>query len=209
MDGARDELLAGAALTEHQHGRIGRRHPIEDPEHVVHPRAARQESAEGLRAGRVGAERHVLAEQLGLLRGLAHDHVELLDLGRLGQIVVGAELHGLDRSRDLLKAREHNHLGRLGNPREVAQHLQAFLLGHPHVEHDDVVRRLSNALERGDTVLGTVHLVTAPPKLADDELPQVPLVVGHQDADLAAHSGSTTRKTLPLPTTELTSMRPP
>src|SRR5437879_2089684 len=49
----------------------------------------------------------------------------------------------------------------------------------------------------------------APSELADDELAQVALVVGHQHADLAAHSGSTTRKTLPLPTTELTSIRPP
>jgi hypothetical protein len=50
--------------------------------------------------------------------------------------------------------------------------------------------------------------VAAAGELADDELTQVPLVVGDQHTDLTAHSGSTTRKTLPLPTTELTSIRP-
>src|SRR5262249_11967123 len=85
----------------------------------------------------------------------------------------------------------------------------SFLLRHAHVQDDHVVRRLPDPLERRHAVLGAVHLVAASGQFADDQLAQVPLVIGHQHADLPAHSGSTTRNTLPFPTTELTSMRPP
>ena len=209
MDRPRHQLLAGAALAEDQHRRVGGRHALDDPQHVVHPGAAGQETAEGRRARGVRAERHVLAEELGLLRRLAHDDVELLDLGRLGEVVVGAELHGLHCGGDLLKARQHDDLRRLGDRGQLAQHVEPFLLRHPHVEHDDVEGRLANALERGHAVLRAVDLVAPPRELAHDQLAQVALVVGHQHADLPAHSGSTTRNTLPLPTTERTSMRPP
>src|SRR3989454_7546109 len=54
-----------------------------------------------------------------------------------------------------------------------------------------------------------VHVVPLARELAHDELAQVALVVGDQDADLATHAGSTTRKRLPLPGREVTSIRPP
>ena len=170
------------------------------PQHFgLHPGAPRQDAAEGRRAGCVGAQRDVVAKELPLLRRLADDDVQLFDLGRLGQVVVGAELHGLHRGGDVLEAGHHDHLRRLRDRRQLAQDVDALLLRHPHVENDDVERPLANPLERGGAVGRSVDLVSAPGQLADDQLAQVPLVVGHQHADRARHSGSTTRKVLPLP----------
>ena len=62
----------------------------------------------------------------------------------LGQVVVGAELHRLHRGGDVLEAGHHDDLGHArGTSCELAQHLDALLARHPHVEHDDVVRVLA------------------------------------------------------------------
>src|SRR3989475_4759041 len=157
----------------------------------------------------MGAEGDVVAEKLPLLGRLPHHDVELLDLRRLGQVVVGPELHGLHRGGDILEAGHHDHLWRLRKRHELAQDVDALLLRHPHVEHDHVVRGLPNALERADAIGGSVDVVPPTAQLADDELAEVPLVVGHQHTERARHSGSTTRNTLPLPGAERTSIRPP
>ena len=157
----------------------------------------------------MGTQSDVVTEELPLLRRLAHHDVQLFDLGRLGQVVVGAELHRLDRGGDVLEAGHHDHLRRLRHRRQLAQDVDALLLRHAHVEDDDVERPIANALERDGAVGRPVHLVPAPGQLADDQLAQVPLVVGHQHANRARHSGSTTRKVLPLPGTEVTSIFPP
>ena len=209
VDRPGDELLAGAALAQDQYRRIGGGHAIDDPQHLVHPGALGQETAEGRGAGCVGAQGHVVANELALLRRLAHDDVELFDLGRLGQVIVGTELHGLHRGGDLLEARQHDDLRRLRERRQLAQDVDAFLVRHPHVQHHDVERGLSDALQRGHAVGHAFDLVAPPAELAHDQLAQVPLVIRDQDPNRMGHRGSTTRKILPLPITELTSIRPP
>src|SRR5919204_235552 len=62
---------------------------------LVNARALREDPAERPRAGGVRAQRLVVAQQLTLLGRLAHDDVELLDLRRLREVIVGAELHRL------------------------------------------------------------------------------------------------------------------
>jgi len=44
---------------------------------------------------------------------------------------------------------------------ELAQDVEALFLRHPHVEHDDVERRLADALERSHAVLRALDLVAA------------------------------------------------
>ena len=97
----------------------------------------------------------------------------------------------------------------LGKLLQLAQDLDALLLGHLHVEHDDVVRILAQAGQGRLAVAHALGLQAAPPELADDELAQIRLVVGHHDPDPPLHAGNTTRKILPFPTCVCISMRPP
>ena len=209
VDRPRHQLFAGSALAEHEHRRLRRRHALDHPQHLLHLGAAGDDAAVGPGPGGVGAQGDVVAQELALLGRLAHQDLELLDLGRLGQVVVGAELHGLHRGGDLLKARHDDDLRVLGKLLQLAQDLDALLLGHLHVEHDDVVWILPQAGQGRLAVAHALGLQAAPPELADDELAQVRLVVGHQDPDPPLHAGNTTRKILPFPTSVCISMRPP
>ena len=157
----------------------------------------------------MGAQRQVVAQELALLGRLAHEDLQLLDLGRLGQVVVGAELHRLHRGGHFLEPGHDDHLRMLGELLQLAQHLDAFLLGHLHVEHDHVVRILPQPGQGGLAVAHALDFEPAPGQLPDDQVAQVLLVVRHQDPDRAVHAGNTTRKMLPLPTCDCISMRPP
>jgi len=62
VDRAGDELLAGPALAQDQHRRIGRGHAIDDSQDLVHPGALGQETTERGGAGGVRAKGHVVAD---------------------------------------------------------------------------------------------------------------------------------------------------
>src|SRR5581483_1592523 len=153
-----------------------------------------------------------------LLGRLANEDVQLLDAGRLGQVVVGPELHGLDRGGDLLEAGHHDHLRALRELLQLAQDLDALHVWHLHVQQQHVGQVLLELLERGAAVGHPAHRVALAPQLADQELAQVLLVVGHQHPDRRGHgcglpvpagcSGRITRKAVPAPTRVSTSIRP-
>ncbi len=212
VDGARDELFARTALAQHEHRGVGRRHALDDAQHFLHPRAAREDAAERLRARRPRAQGDVVTQELALLRRLAHEEVELLHARGLAQVVVGAELHRFHRRRHVLHAGHHDDLGRVGRSGQLAQHVDATLARHLHVEDEHVVRRLRDAIDRGLAVFDTLRVVALARELAHDELAQRPLVVRHEHAHAPprrAHAGSTMRNTAPSPGFVVTSMRPP
>ena len=81
------------------------------------------------------AARRCCRRSCRLLRRLPHHDVQLLDLGRLGQVVVGAELHRLHRGGHVLEAGHHDHLRRLRHllPARAGRRCPR-LLRHAHVE---------------------------------------------------------------------------
>jgi hypothetical protein len=195
VNGARHQLLAGAALAQDQHRGVGGRHALDDAQHLLHTPALGDDPAEGRRARRMRAQRLVVAQQLALLRGLAHEDVELLDARGLAQVVVGAQLHRLHRGRHVLHPGHHDDLWAIRRPRQLPQHLDAGFARHPHVEHEDVVCGLRDALDGLLAVAGAFRLVPLARQLADDQIAQRPLVVGHEHADhgAAASNGSDAR----------------
>src|SRR5581483_9793385 len=209
VDGARHQLLAGAALAEDQHRGVSRRHPLDDAEDLLHLGAAGQDSPVGLGARRVRAEGHVIPHQLALLGRLADDDVELLDLGRLGQVVVCAELHGLHRSGHFLEARHDDHLRVLGERLQLAEDLDPLLARHLHVQDDDVELAVTQRRQRGLAVADALDLVALAGQLADHQLAEPGLVVRYQHADGPGHAGNTTLNVVPAATRDSTSMRPP
>src|SRR6185437_3925088 len=158
-----------------------------------------------------------LACQLMLLPGAAHEHVDLGHAVRLGEIVVGAELHRRDRRLDGAVAGDDDDFRRVGLRAERLERFEAVHLRHHDVDQGDVERLVAHGLERRLAVADADHVMAAPAEEGGENLREVLFVLAHEDAyastiwmvDHAARIGKRTRNTLPSPTTLSTSMRPP
>ena len=141
VERAREQLLAGAALAEQQHGRLARRGLHHDV-HRAAPRERRADDRAAALLGELRLEAAVLDEQRLLLERVAHDPDDVRALERLGDEVVRAFLHrvdgGLDGAvrghqhdlglgRDRLRRAEQVHAARLRHHQVGEQHADAML----------------------------------------------------------------------------------
>ena len=92
VDGARDQLLAGARLAGDQHGGHGLGDALHDGEDLLHPRALADDVGEGEALLQRAAQMDVLVFELLPLDGIADDDLDLVDVERLGDVVEGAAL---------------------------------------------------------------------------------------------------------------------
>ena len=95
-----DELRAGARLARHEHGRVRRSrlfHPLIDLPHLG---AVAGHRAERAVLAQLTPERLHLAQRLEARHDLVEQNLQALDVHGLGQVVVGAFLHRLDRRFD-------------------------------------------------------------------------------------------------------------
>ena len=95
MDGARDDLLAGAALTLEQAGQVGRGDLFDLATDFEHDRVAGHQTLE--RRLVFAAQLHVLHFQVMHLKRALNDEVDGRHVQRLLKIVVGALAHGTQR----------------------------------------------------------------------------------------------------------------
>src|SRR4030095_15396562 len=95
MDGARDQLLAGPALSRDQNGGPAGRRLDDEVEDLLHPGAASDDAGELLVLRlEVLAESRVLSHQLATLDGIPDDDQHLVVLEGLCDVVECATLHG-------------------------------------------------------------------------------------------------------------------
>jgi hypothetical protein len=120
-------------------------------EHLLHPRALRHhliEPASRVALGQLLAQVLVLAEQpLALLR-LAQDQHHLVGLERLGDVVVGAALHRLERHVERAERRHHDHRRAQPALADLVDQRQPVELRHPDVREHHVVGAASQLRER-------------------------------------------------------------
>ena len=105
-------------------------------EDLLHGRAAAEQTPELLLRGDLRAKPHHLALQLAAREELAHLDTERLHLEGLGQVVGGAQLHGLDRGGDGAGAAEHDHRRRRLLPSELREQVEAAAARHHEVEQN-------------------------------------------------------------------------
>src|SRR5262249_29877276 len=96
VNGLRDQLLAGAALARHHHSREAVRRLADYLANLVHLPALPDEALEAALAAQLRAERLVLVLQPLALERVGDSQLDLVELERLGDVVVGAELHRFD-----------------------------------------------------------------------------------------------------------------
>ena len=188
MDGACDDLLAGAAFAVDQHGGGGRRHALDHFADVKHRGAGGDEVLEPVAQRHLGLlrddDRVVLDARLGSLDGRQH----LVDLEGLGYVVEGAAFHRVDRRLDggIGGEQDHGKLRLEGLDR--ADQLQPVHRRHPQIRDDQVDSAFADDLERLVAVLGRHGLVSVglEKTLQEDQNPN--LVVHYQYfSHLGAH----------------------
>src|SRR5690606_32920010 len=99
VEGAGEELLAGAALAEEEHGGLARA-GLADHVHGPAPGQGGADDGAAAALGELGLEGAVLDHEGLLLEGVLDDADHVGALEGLGDEVVGALLHGLDRGLD-------------------------------------------------------------------------------------------------------------
>src|SRR5262249_47724127 len=162
MDGARDELLAGAALAGDEHGGR-RRRDLRDQ--LIEARHLGMAPDQSLEADRVHAatrerraQRHHLALEVAPFEHAIGRADAVVDLEGLDEVVVGATLERFDRRAYVPNGGgDHHHDLRIQrlDPR---QNIDAGLARHALVEHHEVDLALREDLERGRAGLGPEHL---------------------------------------------------
>ena len=169
-----------------------------------------------------GLEVQILAEDLLLFIRLPDQQIQLGRLAGLRHIGVGAELHGLHGGRDGAVSGEEDHLGRQGHLLDLLEDLHPSELGHLEIQDEDVEFLVLELVKRLPPMRGHVGAVALPPELGLQHPGKILLIVGNQNPDLAlfvAHhplsliwpfaAGSWIRTTVPFPSTEWISIRPP
>src|SRR5262245_21898434 len=184
------ELLAGTALTAHEHRDVGVRDLLDDVANLLHLRVVAAEQEElGLRAGLPAQALHLLLER-PLLERLLEGELELLHLEGLAQEIGGAEAHRLHDVAGLAVAREH-HDGDLGEATlELGQGREPVHAGEHDVECDEVRARLAEHLERLLAVRRGEHLVPLPRDERLHVVAHARVVVDHQDSEPLRHAPS-------------------
>ena len=156
---ASHQLLSGPALPEDEHGGVGRRDLLDLAGHLPHHGGAGDEPPEGAALAQLAPQPVDLARRLGPVQRSLEENLEARGVERLGQVVVGALLHRLDRALDGALAGEHDdrRLGVVGpQGREEGEAVHA---GHDEVADHDGGRLLGRALQRLDAVAGARDLV--------------------------------------------------
>ena len=138
VDGARDQLLARAALAGDQHGRGRAGHLGDHPVDLLHlgvlARRARR-SRGAARARRAGIRPRARASAC---RAPADQREQLVLVERLGDVVEGAQLHRLDRGADGLHRGHQDDLQPLVDRLDPLEDLDAVHPGQADVEQDQV-----------------------------------------------------------------------
>ena len=148
LDGARDQLLADAALALDQHGDVGGGGAAPERDDALHGLAADDEVGEGQRALGLLLDAGDLALQRLDLERAVDRHLEALGRGRLDDEVDGAGAHGRDGGVDRAVRGLHDD-GRGAGLRRRARlkHLHAVDAGHDEVEQDEGDGAAIGALE--------------------------------------------------------------
>ncbi len=95
-----DQLLAGAALADDEDGRLGRRDQAHLLEEDFHLRRAADDALEAETLVELLVELDDLLLELPLLQLCEDALAQLIEIDRLGQVVVGADPHRLDGGLD-------------------------------------------------------------------------------------------------------------
>ncbi len=152
VDGARDQLFAGAALAGDEHGGVSLGHLGDQLVEPHHRGVAAHQLVEAMRAVQLRAQVTHLALKHPLVRRLPHQGQDLLHIEGLHDVVVRAGLDALHRIPHLGHRGDQDHRNVLVEREDARQHRGAALARHAHVQQRDVDAPGAEDLETGRAV---------------------------------------------------------
>ena len=185
VDGARHPFLAGARLAGHEHRAVGARDLLDQLEDGEHLLAAADDVRELVRRAERALQQHVLLPQLALLERVADLDLQLVDVERLAEVVVGAQPHGFDGGVGRRERRDHDAEHVLIDPLGGAKHLDAAHVGHLDVGDQQIEAAALELLDRRAAVLGQRHVVAFAAQHDGQQLAHRSLVVHDEQSRLA------------------------
>ncbi len=158
MEGPRQLLLAGAGLALDQHGGRGLRHVANQLEDLEHLRALAHDVHKLVAFHELSAQRDQLVLERPLLKGAFHQQAEMLRVGGLGEEVVGAQPHRLDRLGDAAMTGRDDHGHRQPALLDFLDQFHAAETRHAQVGDDQAIgmRTLGQLLEGITAVDGQI-----------------------------------------------------
>ena len=192
MDETREHVFARAGLAGDDDGRIEPGGCLRQFDDAAHHGALINDRGRfifvGCRLTHDRAQAGVLFDEPAFLVGLENDGFHLIERRGLRQIIVSAESHGFDASRERCIGCEHDNFGRVFHRFNLAQRVEAGDAAHLNVEKNDIevsllerLQRLFAARKRGRFDLKLAELV-------NDQVSKDLVIVHHQHTNLTAHA---------------------
>ena len=182
MDRAGDQLLAGAGLAAHQHGRIALGDLAHDAEDVLQRGAAADDPLEVVGLLLFVTEVVELVAKALQLQRLVDLDLHLLDFERLLHVVEGAVLHRLDGGVDRPeRGHQDERRGRVQRFRR-AQHVEPVGAAHLQIADDDIEVAFVQLFDRGVAVAGLLDLVARRAECQREPAPQRVMIVRYQNS---------------------------
>ena len=154
VDGLRHELLAGPRFAPDQDRGARRRRLLDDVVHLPDLRAEADHLAEGPLLAQLSPQHFDLVQGLVAFDDVVEQNLEPLQVDRLGEVVVGAFFHRLDRGlhRPLRGQQQRRHVRALRL--QGAQQPQAVEAWHHQIRDHDRRPERGDLLERFFTIRG-------------------------------------------------------
>ena len=223
VDGACHQLLAGSALSDDKHGRVGERHPRGGLVDLQHAFTAADHVRERVLLADLPLEPSVFGGEPPVPQRPGHHQLDRVHVVRLGDVIVGAAADRLHRAIDVPERRHQQHRRLRRMLVDPVEHLQAVHI--PHADVADHRVELAVALQPLHRLRPVGAGENAVPVLREDlrhQRARGAIVVHHQDARgfrhgkriadaqaaCASASGKRTVNAEPLPGSLSTSMRP-
>ena len=185
VDFTRHDLLAHAALTADQDGRVGRGDAFEEVEHLAHVTGVGDDRVARCHALHVARQCIVVALECLLLECLGEHGLEFREPAWLGEEVVRALLHGADRFFHGAVGGEHHDFRRRPVLTHLGQQVEPRAVRHAHVEQHQIEALTRERAARLGQVAGLLHAVARARQFTARQGPERRLVIDEQDRTLS------------------------
>ena len=221
-----NQFLAGAALALQQHGGARRGDLLHNVKNLLHRRRLADDVFQAELGVELLVQRNIFHFELLLAQRAGDAHFQLINLQTtLGDVVVRAALHGLDRDFFRTVGGHQDADRRFGQRFGARDELHAVLVGQAKIREHHVEVFAFEQAERGLRVFGHINIVTIFERGAQSVARRL-FIVHNQQGGLFGHgfasgiwaasrrglrscSGSQIRKVVPRPSRLSSSMRPP
>ena len=106
--------------------------------------------------------------------------LQLVNVERLDEVVVGARVEAVDPIRDGVAGRQHEHRDPVALATQQATHLKAVDVRQPDVKHDRVGDGARDLAERAGPAVGEPDLVAGELKRTAEHVAQRPVIVDNE-----------------------------